>query len=112
MEFANPGLLLPGLLGVVCLVLALLASAALPVRTGALVLLVLGVGLLVAELFFTSGLLGIAGVVLLVLGGVFLVDHLDPAWFIDQPPRLPLRTVLPTAVLLGCLLYTSDAADE
>jgi membrane-bound serine protease (ClpP class) len=100
-ELAHPGLFVPGLIGVVCLVLALLASAALPVRAGALILLVLGVGLLVAELFFTSGLLGAAGLLLLVLGGVFLVDRFDPEWFLDRPLRLPLRTVLPTAAFVA-----------
>ena len=51
----------PGLVGVVALVLALMASATLPVRSGALVLMLVGVGLIIAELFVTSGLLGAAG---------------------------------------------------
>lgn len=100
-ELSHPGVFAPGIIGVVSLVLALLASSALPVRAGALILLVLGVGLLVAELFVTSGLLGVTGLLLLVLGGVFLVDRFDPDWFIDRPPRLPLSTVLPTAALVA-----------
>jgi membrane-bound serine protease (ClpP class) len=100
-ELTHPGLFAPGILGVVCLVLALLASSALPVRTGAIVLLLLGVALLVAELFVTSGLLGAAGTVLLVLGGVFLVDRFDADWFVDRPLRVPLSTVLPTALFVA-----------
>jgi membrane-bound serine protease (ClpP class) len=97
-ELAHPGLVVPGMVGLVSLVLALLASSALPVRTGAVVLLVLGVGLLVAELFITSGLLGAAGVLLLALGGVFLVDRFDPGWFVDRSVSLPPRLVIPTAL--------------
>jgi membrane-bound serine protease (ClpP class) len=101
LELSHPGLFAPGIIGVVSLVLALLASSALPVRAGAILLLLLGVGLLVAELFVTSGLLGAAGLLLLVLGGVFLVDRFDPAWFVDRPLRLPLSTVLPTAAFVA-----------
>ncbi|MBN1208224.1 MAG: nodulation protein NfeD [Myxococcaceae bacterium] len=100
-ELTNPGLFVPGLVGLVALVLALLASSALPVRAGAVVLLILGAGLLIAELFVTSGLLGAGGALLLVLGGVLLVDRFDPDWFVDPAARLrvPLRLILPTALV-------------
>lgn len=100
-ELTHPGTFAPGVIGVMSLVLALLASSALPVRTGAVLLLLLGVALIVAELFVTSGLLGAAGTVLLVLGGVFLVDRFDPDWFIDNPMRLTLGMVLPTALFVA-----------
>ncbi|HZI13550.1 MAG TPA: NfeD family protein [Myxococcus sp.] len=100
-ELSHPGALVPGLIGVVALVLALVASSALPVRAGALALLLLGAALLVAELFFTSGLLGAAGVVLLALGGLFLVDRLDPGWFVDRSFHLSWQWVVPTSVVLG-----------
>ncbi len=102
-ELTNPGLIIPGLIGLVALVLALLASSALPVRAGAIALLVLGAGLLIAELFITSGLLGVAGALLLILGGVLLVDRFDPEWFVDAPSRfhLPLRLVLPTTLVVA-----------
>jgi membrane-bound serine protease (ClpP class) len=97
-EISQPGLIIPGLVGVVCLMLALLASAALPVRTGAVLLLVLGMGLLIAEVFVGSGLLGIAGVVVLLLGGVFLVDRFDTGWLVDHSLQPPLRLVVPTTL--------------
>lgn len=102
-ELTHPGLIAPGLIGLVALVLALLASSALPVRAGAIVLLILGVGLLVAELFVTSGLLGACGALLLILGGVLLVDRFDPEWFVDPSARIevPLRLILPTALVVG-----------
>jgi membrane-bound serine protease (ClpP class) len=102
-ELTHPGIIIPGLIGLVALVLALLASSALPVRTGAVVLLVLGAGLLIAELFMTSGLLGAAGAVLLLLGGVLLVDRFDPDWFVEPASRVsvPLRLVLPSTLVVA-----------
>ncbi|MCE9673024.1 nodulation protein NfeD [Myxococcus stipitatus] len=100
-ELAHPGGIAPGLMGAVALVLALVASSALPVHAGALLLLLLGAGLIVAELFVTSGLLGVAGVVLLGLGGVFLVDRFDPGWFVDRSFRVSWAWLVPTTVLLG-----------
>lgn len=102
-ELTHPGVFAPGLISVVAFVLALLASSALPVRTGAVVLLFLGIGLLIAEVFVTSGLLGVGGAVLLVLGGVLLVDRFDPGWFVDPSARasVPLPLVLPTALVVA-----------
>ncbi|MCP3102161.1 nodulation protein NfeD [Myxococcus sp. K15C18031901] len=100
-ELAHPGGLVPGLMGAVALVLALVASSALPVHAGALLLLLLGAGLIFAELFVTSGLLGAAGVVLLALGGLFLVDRFDPGWFVDRSFRVSWAWVVPTTAVLG-----------
>jgi membrane-bound serine protease (ClpP class) len=102
-ELTHPGVFAPGAIALVALVLALLASSALPVRTGAVVLLLLGVGMLIAELFVTSGLLGAGGALLLVLGGVLLVDRFDPDWFVEPSARasVPLVLVLPTALVVA-----------
>ena len=107
-ELSHPGALVPGLIGLVALVLALVASSALPVRAGALALLLVGAGLIVAELFVTSGLLGAAGVVLLALGGIFLVDRFDPGWFVDRSFHLTWTWVVPTTVVLaGAAAYVA-----
>ncbi len=100
-ELSHPGAVAPGLTGGVALVLALMASATLPVRSGALVLMLAGVGLIIAELFVTSGLLGAAGVGLLILGGVFLVDRFEPGWFVEPSFRLPWGVLLPSALVLA-----------
>jgi membrane-bound serine protease (ClpP class) len=73
------------------------------VRTGAVVLLFLGAGLLIAELVVTSGLLGVSGALLLILGGVLLVDRFDPGWFADPSAHegVPLRLVLPTTLAVA-----------
>ena len=107
-EMSHPGAIAPGLIGAVALVLALVASSALPVRTGAVVLLLVGAALIVAELFVASGLLGAAGTVLLALGGLFLVDRFDPGWFVDRSFHLSWQWVVPTtAVLAGAAVYVA-----
>lgn len=107
-EMSHPGAIAPGLIGAVALVLALVASSALPVRTGAVVLMLVGAALIVAELFVTSGLLGAAGAVLLMLGGLFLVDRFDPGWFVDRSFHLSWQWVVPTtAVLAGAAAYVA-----
>ena len=76
MEVSNPGMIFPGVLGAVCLVLALIAMQTLPVRYGALGLILLGVGLLVAEVFVPSfGILGISGLASMLIGSLFLLDE-------------------------------------
>lgn len=102
-ELTHPGVFAPGLISIVAFVLALLASSALPVRTGAVLLLFLGIGMLIAEIFVTSGLLGAGGALLLILGGVLLVDRFNPEWFVDPSSRasVPLPLVLPTAIVVA-----------
>ena len=62
-EFSNPGLVLPGVLGAVCLLLGLFALQMLPVNYAGLALVLLGMSFMVAETFLPSfGALGIGGV--------------------------------------------------
>jgi membrane-bound serine protease (ClpP class) len=100
-ELSNPGLVVPGLLGLTAMVLAMVAMSALPVQAGAVVLLALGLGMLAAEFFVGNGMLAVGGLLLMALGGVLFVDRLDPAWFVEPNFHLPLRTILPTVVVLG-----------
>jgi len=61
-EFMNPGLVLPGVVGTICLLIALYALHLLPVNYAGLALIVLGIGFMVAEAFFPAyGSLGIGG---------------------------------------------------
>ncbi len=74
-ELTHPGLLLPGVVGGVGLVLSLVAFHKLNVEWGGLGLILLGIGLLVAELFVASfGILGVGGLVALFVGSVLLFD--------------------------------------
>ena len=74
-EFAHPGAFLPGVAGAICLLLALASFQLIPINLAGLLLIVLGMGMLLAELFVTSyGVLGIGGVIAFVIGSLFLVD--------------------------------------
>jgi membrane-bound serine protease (ClpP class) len=74
-EFSNPGFVLPGVVGAICLFLGLFALNMLPVNYAGLLLLLLGLGLLVAEVFFPSyGSLGVGGIIAFVIGAVMLID--------------------------------------
>ena len=75
-ELANPGYVLPGVIGGVSLLLALYALQVLPVNYAGLGLMFLGLALMVGELFMPSfGILGIGGVVSLVIGSILLFDR-------------------------------------
>jgi membrane-bound serine protease (ClpP class) len=70
-------LIAPGVIGVFLLILGFISLQMLPITTGGGVLVLLGLSLLVAEIFVTSfGLLAIAGTICLFLGSLFLVDPL------------------------------------
>jgi membrane-bound serine protease (ClpP class) len=72
-EFTHPGVVFPGVAGAICLLLALTALHVLPLNTSGLALLLLGVGLLVAEAFLpTFGLVGVGGLVAFLIGSLFL----------------------------------------
>ena len=74
-EFGHPGFYLPGVAGAICLLLALGSFEVLPINLTGFLLLILGVGMLIAEVFVTSyGVLGIGGVIAFVIGSLFLVD--------------------------------------
>jgi membrane-bound serine protease (ClpP class) len=74
-EFSNPGFVLPGVVGAICLLLALYAFQLLPVNYAGLGLIALGLAFIVAEAFLPSfGSLGIGGVVALVIGLLILFD--------------------------------------
>lgn len=74
-EMTHPGLVFPGVAGGICLLLAMAALQVLPVTYSALGLMILGVGLLVAEAFVPAfGVLGVGGAVAFVLGSLFLFD--------------------------------------
>jgi membrane-bound serine protease (ClpP class) len=80
----NPGALIPGTIGAICLLLGLYAFALLPVNYAGLALIVLGIGLMVAEAFAPSfGVLGIGGAAAFVLGAAIIVDTEAPEFQIS-----------------------------
>jgi membrane-bound serine protease (ClpP class) len=74
-EFWNPGAVAPGVIGGICLLVALAALSVLPVNYAGLALLILGVALMVAEAFMPSfGIVGLGGIAAFAIGALFLFD--------------------------------------
>jgi len=83
-EFTHPGVFFPGVAGAVCLLLGMTAMQVLPINYSGLALIILGVVLLISELFVPSfGILGIGGIVGLVLGSLLLFDTPDSNLAVD-----------------------------
>jgi len=75
-EFMNPGLVMPGVVGVIALLIAAYALHLLPVNYAGLALMLLGIGFMVAEAFLPAyGSLGIGGLVAFVIGSIMLIEE-------------------------------------
>jgi len=99
-ELYNPGSILPGVVGVICLILALYALSVLPFSATGLILVLVGLLLMGAELFVVSGgVLAIGGFIAFAIGAFFLFDS-PIAEF-----RLDWRVLLGTLALFAALLF-------
>jgi membrane-bound serine protease (ClpP class) len=97
-EFNHPGAIVPGVVGVVFILLALFALNLLPTRYAAFTLIIAAFVLFILEAkFATHGILGIAGIACLTLGGLLLVDGPIPQL------RVQLWTALGVSVPLGAI---------
>lgn len=77
-EFMNPGMILPGVVGAISLLLALYALHLLPVNYAGLALIVLGIAFMAAEAFLPAfGALGIGGIIAFVIGSVMLIEDTE-----------------------------------
>ncbi len=105
-EFYHPGAIVPGVAGGFCLFLAFLAMRIIPVNVGAVLLIVAGMGLMIAEAFVTAhGLAGLAGAACVVLGTLFFVDTSSPGdWFDPAVLAVSPWVVWPTPVVIALLL--------
>ncbi|MBK7141649.1 MAG: nodulation protein NfeD [bacterium] len=80
LELYNPGSILPGVVGVIALILAFYSFQTLPINWAGAALIVLAIILFIAEIKVVShGLLTVGGVIALFLGGLMLIDAVDPS---------------------------------
>lgn len=103
-ELANPGMVLPGVVGGLSLILGLLALSVLPVNWAGLLLIVLAVVLFTADLFSpTHGVLTVGGVIAFVLGSFLLFPAVPPYG------RIPWELIAAgsgsTALFFGAVLW-------
>ena len=79
-EFTHPGFVAPGVIGGICLLLSILGFSFLPINYVGVLLILLAIGLFVAEVKIQGfGILGFGGVVAMVIGTLILIDTPDPA---------------------------------
>ncbi len=83
-EFANPGMVLPGVVGAISLLLALFAFQTLPINYAGLALIVLGMAFMIGEALLPSfGALGVGGVIAFVFGSIILLETDMPGYGIS-----------------------------
>ena len=102
-EFMNPGFVLPGVLGGICLLIALYAFQLLPINYAGIALILLGIAFIVAEAFMPSfGALGIGGVVALAIGMVILIDPEVAPGF-----DIPLGFIAGFSAMMGLAVFAT-----
>jgi membrane-bound serine protease (ClpP class) len=95
-EFSTPGAVLPGVLGGICLILALYAFQQLPINYAGVLLILLAILMFIAEIKVVShGVLTLGGLAAMILGSVMLIDSPLP----DM--RIPLTTIIFTALAVA-----------
>jgi membrane-bound serine protease (ClpP class) len=111
LEGYNPGAVLPGVVGCVCLLIALFAFQILSVNYAGLALVALGSGMIVAEFFFpTYGSLGIGGLIAFVVGSLILFDSDVPGLRVGRPLIGALATV--GALTIGGIVYLAGRSQR
>jgi membrane-bound serine protease (ClpP class) len=99
-ELTHPGMIAPGVIGGVGLVLSLVSLHMLDVAWGGLVLILVGIAFMIAEAFTPGfGILGVGGLASFFIGSLFLFDPEQSGYV------LPLSTILPTVLLLGLMMF-------
>ena len=97
-EFSNPGAILPGVLGGLCLLVAIFSFQILPINYVGLILILLSIGLFILELKVQSyGILSVGGILAMVIGSIMLIDSPIPEL------RPSLKFIIPVAIGLSLI---------
>ncbi len=104
-ELTSPGAALPGVAGLICLLLGLYAFQMLPVNWAGVGLIAAGSAMMIAEAFLPSfGALGIGGIIAFVLGGLFLTDTGIPGFDLSVPFLIGIAVVSAALIMaIGAL---------
>jgi membrane-bound serine protease (ClpP class) len=103
-ELYNPGAIFPGVVGAISLILAFYGMQTLPINAAGLALIILAIALWVAEIKIVShGLLFVGGLVAFFLGGLMLVDTVDPSLKISISFLLTITVIM--AALFGVVIW-------
>lgn len=100
-EVYNPGAVLPAIIGIICLTLAAVALFGLPTNWAAVILIVVGIGMMVLDIKITGFALTIGGIIAFLLGAFFLFRPLTP-----PEPTAPDISVSPF-VIAGLTVLTA-----
>ena len=100
-EITHPGVILPGIVGIICLIIAFYAFAMLPVNFAGFLLIALAIILFIAEAVtvFSFGLLTIAGAISMLLGSLMLIDSSFLGMSISLTIILPFILAVATIVI-------------
>jgi len=86
-EFTHPGVIIPGILGGISLLLAFLAFQILPINYVGLFLILLSIGFFIAEIKVQGfGMLGVGGIISFILGSIMLINSPIP----EMRPAMPM----------------------
>ncbi|MGK7295650.1 MAG: NfeD family protein, partial [Candidatus Wenzhouxiangella sp. M2_3B_020] len=109
LEGYNPGALVPGVIGGICLLLALYAFQILPVNYAGLALMGLGLALIAVEFFVPSfGILGIGGIIAVMFGSVILFDSGVPGF--EMNTGVVAAMGLASALVFGAIVWMAARA--
>jgi membrane-bound serine protease (ClpP class) len=109
LEGYNPGAVLPGVVGAICLLIALFAFQILSVNYAGLALVAVGTAMIIAEFFFpTYGSLGIGGIIAFVVGSLILFDTDVPGLSVGRPLIAAIATV--GALMVAFIVYMATSA--
>ncbi len=113
-EFSNPGAILPGVLGGLCLLVAIFSFQILPINYVGLILILLSIGLFILELKIQSyGILSVGGVLAMVIGSIMLIDapipELRPSLMFIIPVAIGLSLIFLFLIILAVRVHMRKA---
>jgi membrane-bound serine protease (ClpP class) len=106
LEFNNPGMIVPGVAGAVCLVLTGIAFQYIPFSWLGLILMISGLGLFIAEVFIPAyGILFALGVGAFLLGGTMVFDQPDLSDLTVSFWEVLLPSVVAMSICVGVIVF-------